>query len=448
MASPTCTLDVWKRLAKELVFKMTYAELMAANCVMVNAGSGVLVSAMSQDYSYVLTARHALEDHNVLTDHRGQPIRIIDVHRHPDAAHDEKYDCAVIQVEYVPDIKQSSLPAGSLEARAFLSLAGFPTLDRKGESPIKHYDGHLTSVAEDLMVFTVDGIPGHDSIVGMSGGGVYCLYDNHPYLVGVEFRMDRDTPEQQSGRVQCQGLNRFEEIIQAKKLAHMVPCFLECFSRLKNEIFSFNVISPQNVQKLQEKLGALADVLIAGGLPAPYELMVKYQRSLLVTTELPGAMQDKQLWVAYFEFVIICALVDGAPVLDEAYLEALERRRRFLYSSSSENWLRNLPEILRSARHMLDAKGTMVVASPQEDARELPEDSHLEYVLDDIGSVPTSGSMLRIDNINDPVYKTYTVTHMKGLRNKYVVLKEWEYGKAMPSAQLNIFREYYNEVIK
>ena len=97
---------------------------------------------------------------------------------------------------------------------------------------------------------------------------------------------------------------------------------------------------------------------------------------------------------------------------------------------------------------MLDAKGTMVVASPQEDARELPEDSHLEYVLDDIGSVPTSGSMLRIDNINDPVYKTYTVTHMKGLRNKYVVLKEWEYGKAMPSAQLNIFREYYNEVIK
>ncbi len=62
----------------------------------------------------------------------------------------------------------------------------------------------MTSVVNELIVFTVDGIPGKDTISGMSGG-VYHVDGNRPYLVGVEFRMDGDDQDQQYGRVQRQG---------------------------------------------------------------------------------------------------------------------------------------------------------------------------------------------------------------------------------------------------
>jgi tRNA A37 N6-isopentenylltransferase MiaA len=38
----------------------TASEVMQSYCVMVNGGSGVLVNAMTQDYSYVLTAAHVI----------------------------------------------------------------------------------------------------------------------------------------------------------------------------------------------------------------------------------------------------------------------------------------------------------------------------------------------------------------------------------------------------
>ena len=59
-------------------FNMTTSEIMQSYCVRVNSGSGVLVNAMTQDYSYVLTAAHAIEnvtDH-VVIDHQGNYLPV------------------------------------------------------------------------------------------------------------------------------------------------------------------------------------------------------------------------------------------------------------------------------------------------------------------------------------------------------------------------------------
>ncbi|HBY1597182.1 TPA: serine protease, partial [Klebsiella pneumoniae] len=73
---------------------------------------------------------------------------------------------------------------------------------------MKVQDGHMTSVRDHLIVFTVSGTPGKDAIDGMSGGGIYHVANERPYLVGVEFGMDSINKHQQYGRVQCQGLVR------------------------------------------------------------------------------------------------------------------------------------------------------------------------------------------------------------------------------------------------
>ncbi len=423
---------------------MNMYEQMSAHCVKVNDGSGVLVNAMSGEYSYVLTARHVLKKHNTLTNHVGAPIEVIDVHEHanPD------FDCAVIQVEYVSYIQQSTWLASLLKHHASLMVAGFPTTRRTSTDQIKHQDGKLTSFEDESFIFTAEGIPPKEVINGMSGSGVYYLHDGRIYLTGVEYRMDGDVTAEQFGRLKCHGLSHFEEIIAAIKLAPMVPYFLKCFSRLKKKIFGFNVIDPDNVKKLKEKLDLVADRLLSGKLPAPYELMLKYDKSLLLSRKNMSALQDKELWVAYFEFIIICVLIDDVDAVDDAYLQGLERKRRIIYSSTDAHWVRNLADILKAAKQMLDRNGTIVVISPQENAPVLPPQHCLENIIDDITSVPTSGSILQIDNVSEDTYKTFTVTHLKGLRNSCVVEKEWEYKIAKSSAQLPLFRRYYSAIVK
>lgn len=422
---------------------MTNDELIASHTIRVNSGSGVLVSALSQDYSYVLTAGHVLGADIELKDRLGQPLRVIDFHPHPDA------DCAIIQVEYVREVSQATWPAASLQDRANLTLIGFPKSNIGTETPIKIYKGHLASLIDNLIVCNLDGIPGQSSIIGMSGGGIYHLHNNLPYLVGIEYRMDDEDEEARYGRVRCYPLSRFDEIIEANGLAQMVPSFLECFSRLREHIFGYNVIEPQSVKNLQDALWGMADELVRRGLPAPYTLMQKYKGDLLVSSGRPNEIQDRELWEAYFEYLIICALIDDVDIVDDAYIESLERKRRILYTSDDTNWIRRLDEILKAAKRMLDENGTLIVSSPEGDPEKFPPKSKVGRIIKNIASIPTTGSFLKIDNAENSIYESFILTHLKALRKSCVVLNEDEFAATEPGTdQLLLFRDFYNEVIK
>lgn len=284
-----------------LDFNMSASEVMASYCVIVNDGSGVLVNAMTQAYSYVLTARHAIKLNaadNVVIDNTGKRMQVLEVLLYPDAKRNFAYDCGILKVAFDARVVQRASLTSDLPHRAFLTLVGFPATERASAHPIKHYDGHMTSDVDDFIIFTIDTIPGFATIKGMSGGGVYHVVGNEPRLVAVEFSMDGTSEDQQYGRVQCYGLIRFQEIITAHDSAPMVPPYLECFSRLRGNIFGFNVIDPHNVARLKAELLTFADSLVAYGIPAPYELMGKYQSDLLLDSQCPSEVQDLELWVA------------------------------------------------------------------------------------------------------------------------------------------------------
>ncbi len=431
---------------------MTVSERITKHSVKVNGGSGVLVNTMSLDYSYVLTADHVLEDNdsaNVVYNFRGEQLHIINVKRYPDVASRVEFDCALIQIEYIPNVEQFTLPSTLLEHRANLQIAGFPTSERQSTTPLKHYDGHMTSVHDEVITFTIDGIPGRDSIEGMSGGGVYHVKDNQPYLVGVECQMDSDHPELQFGRVQCRSLSRFEEIIRLYDLVPMVPSFLECFSRLKNNLFDFNVIEPRNVEGLHTALLEVADALVERGMPAPYTLMNQYKEQLLITEDKLEDIKDKHLWVSYFEFLIICILIDGVANANMEYIKSLERKRKILYSSDSKNWMRRLQDILLVAKNTLDKNGTMVITSPEDGADMQPSGLYTERIIKNIASVPSSGPFIKIDNAVDSVYKSFVVVHLNGLRKTCIVNREDDFGLLQGTNELlTLFRDSYNEIIK
>lgn len=420
---------------------MTIDELIISYAVKINGGSGVLVGALSQDYTYVFTAKHVLNATNQVT-RNGVPLQIIDQpYLHPEL------DCALIKVEFQQNVKQRNW-LGDVPSGAALSFAGFPDTNTNTDIPYKIYTGLQNSTLNDVVVCNLNNNPAQDAIVGMSGGGLYHVCNGYPYLVGVESRMDDEEEHLRWGRIRCFSTAVFEEIITQHNLALMAPSFMACFSQLKDDIFYFNAANPDNVLKLHRRLHEFADVLIGLGLPPPHDLMTRYNKKLLVGHETPAAVLDRDLWVAYFEFVIVCALIDECQNIDVDYIKGLETRRRFVYSGSNAHWIRHLSEILKTAKSTLDEHGVMIISSPQEEAPSLPDDEDLEEVIDDIASAPTPGAGGRIDDVHGEVYRTYTVAHMKGLRNEYVLKKHREYGRALVSKQLKIFRDYYNEIIK
>ncbi|WP_305812142.1 ABC-three component system protein [Photobacterium leiognathi] len=440
---------------------MTVSEILQSYCVKVNGGSGVLVNAMTQDYSYVLTAAHVIldEEGNIISDEEGN-IAVRDYQDNPlnvlselipqewRESRADRYDFAILIVNYQERLAQKCLPASDLSDQASLTLVGFPETERNSSDPIKQYTGHKISVANELLMLSLNGIPGTDTIKGMSGGGVYHVQDEKPLLVGVEFQMDGTGSEQQYGRAQCHSLARFEELITAYSSAPMIPAYLECFSNMRDRIFTFNVIDQNNVSNLKLELGRAADYLINNGLVPPYKVMEQYHSDLLVDPKNIGELKTYELWVAYLEFLVISVLIDQSAGADDAYLKGLERKRRLIYTSNGTNWVSRLEDLLKTARRLLDKDGTLIVASPESAARVLPPSFRLENVISNISVVPNQGPFPVIDSSESAILTSFKLTHLEGLRQRCVVDIEDEYPNLQAGKlQSDLLREKLSEII-
>lgn len=421
---------------------MSTDELIIAHAVKVNSGSGVLVSALSSEFTYVLTAKHVI-DGPITVSRNGQEISVIETpYNHPDC------DCSIIKVEYQSDVFQSVWD-GDLETGSRVSYVGYPRSNASSAIPYKIFSGSSNNKAHQIIVCNLDNSPSQESIEGMSGGGVYYIQDGLPHLWAVEFRMDDEDTEARYGRIRCYSIECFCQIIESNKLLPIAPFYMQCFSNLQRDIFHFEAAKPQNVEKLRRKLDEQANWLIEHEMPTPYDLMMRYQRELLLGKEEPDStILNKELWIAYLEFAVISSILDQTNVIDQQYLEGLDRKRRFIYSSHEGNWLCQLSDIFKIARDMLDISGTILISSPQENAVSLPDSEDIDEVIDDIASSPKFRELSRIDSAHIDILKSYSIAHLKGLRNEFILAKHREYGNNALGQQLNILKAHYDQAIK
>jgi hypothetical protein len=439
---------------------MTVSEIMQSYCVKVNGGSGVLVNAMTQDYSYVLTAAHVIPEKQndlVVHDYQGNPLTVLAVipqnlpSKEMIKAEPQRHDFAILKVDYQERVAQKCLPASDLIDRAKLTLVGFPETERESPNPIKEHTGNKASVANELIIMNLDGIPGTGTVRGMSGGGVYHVQGEKPLLIGVEFQMDGTTSEQQFGRVQCHSIARFEELLSDHSCAPMIPAYLECFSNMQDKIFPFNVDDPNNVSALKLELESAADYLISKGLLPPYKIMEQYHSDLLVDPENLNELKTCELWVAYLEFLVVSVLIDQSKMADDAYLKDLGRKRRLVYSSDGTNWIRRLDSLFKTARRLLDKGGTLIVASPESTAKVTATPTQLDKVINDISVVPTQGPFTAIDSVDSfesAMLASYTLTHLEGLQRECVVEIEGEYPNVPQGrSKSDLLREKLSEII-
>jgi hypothetical protein len=362
---------------------MSILEFIREHAVKVNDGSGALVHCLSEEYSYILTAKHNLKAQNNVETWTGKPINVLEVYQHVD-------DCALLKIPFMDGLPLVRHKNTKLDYQAEVVFGGFPghrASEKTAEERFKSYDGKAKQF-ESGFYLTIDGLPGKSLIDGASGGGVYLVAGERPYLVGIEIGMAGPQPKE-PGVVSCYDLSRFDEIVNANNLSPILPSFLSCFKKIRSSTFNYTLNNKQILQELRNDLHAKVNKLVRDGMPKPYELLALYDKGLIVNGQADNAIYDLELWSAYSEFLILHSILNDVPVMDLKYLQEIERSNRFIYSRSKEAWLQDLNNILSSARKLLDDGGVLVVSSGDIESQPVPEKEFIKYLVENI-AVPAA----------------------------------------------------------
>ncbi|MCS4493704.1 hypothetical protein NXS97_05730 [Pantoea sp. B623] len=384
---------------------MTIHEFIRMHAVKVNNGSGVLVHCLSDEFSYVLTAKHVVKpinktsgseknvdanedegkvDFDNLIEHtkvitwEGNIITVIDIYP-------GNNDCILLKIPLVHNLPLVRFKNNQFDHKSNVIFGGFPEYrdgEKDPERRFKTYEGKAKQVDKDFYL-TIEGFPPKTQIEGSSGSGVYLIVSGKPYLIGVEIEMAGPQPDE-PGVVLCYDMTRFDEIVEKNNLPAILPSFLSCFSKIKANTFDYKISDEDLLRSLRNQLHQRAQHLVNNGIPKPFELLKLYDKCLIVNGQDDDAIYDLDLWSAYSEFLILHSLLNDENSVSMDYLKKIERSSRFVYSRSPDGWLKDINNIISSARKLLDHGGMLVVSSKDNSSIPIADKGYIKHLVENI----------------------------------------------------------------
>lgn len=414
---------------------------MKEHTVIVCDGSGVLIQPMSEDYSYILTAKHVLCACENGRKHECRTKCVCNKYLQPADIKVEKYNGELINIidRIVDDLHDIAIlktdrvwgttlvrSVDDIERNQTIYILGYPETRRRatGDNRINEYEGTVGRVQDSTFSVNITFKPGHDQVRGTSGGGCYKNIAGEVFLCAIEIKMEGNVDKEFHGRVECIPLSIFDKLIlkNFESYAQILPPYLNCFSRIIRKSFQFQGLSIRNSTEFLKKiLHEFAENNLSD-LPKPLEVYRYYKNSLLIrNTPVDDALHIK-LWIAFLEFIIICSIVDEEQTLDFSYIERSSTKRKFLFSATKENWFLLLNDIYTSDLRGLAKDGVIIVSTGNYHGKHTPSPKALENVIADIGRF--THTHIQIDSpLKNPV-RDFKLQHWSGLHDQCVVSEE------------------------
>ncbi|CAG4886916.1 ABC-three component system protein [Paraburkholderia saeva] len=394
--------------------------------VMVNDGSGVLVTALSADHSYVLTARHNLlkertnvaslmePNETVVKLRDGTEIEVRQLIVSP------MLDIAVIVV--VSQTLEPTATSTSVEMEQSMWLVGFPEIRRNLNDPLRLFTGQIESFGAMSIDVSTKSFAPVDEVRGVSGGGVYIKAAKRWILVAVECEMEGRLQEGHNW-LRCIGIPAFDDLIREHGFPPILPPFLLSFSRLADAAFPLPGFEcPATLQRLRTVLLSVIRTNLATDSPTPNGILSAFGKRLLVQEDPECSLLDRKLWISWLEYLTLSVLLDRPQVVDADYIETLRSRRRFLYSGSDGEWTAFVERIIQSDLGDLADDGLVLVSNRIEGSPAKTRSIRdLSRVVPDIG-LPLSGA-LDIGIPRKPIGKV-KLFHLDGLHMDCIVRQE------------------------
>lgn len=398
-----------------------------SHVVMVNNGSGVIIQAARGEYSYILTAKHVLEiedgsleycdvDEITITKMSGERIelarRIISAN----------YDIAILITSNKLD-SDLQISISKPERNRNVLYYGYPTIRRElvPRDKLREYPGKINEIELDRFSVSLDGMPQWGEVVGASGGGVFAEIGGDIFLLGVESRVEGVVDREFHGRVLCTPISMIENIISEEGLERIYPPSMASFIGLVDKTFNCfaQAEDPNNLRFLISQLQNRGSTLNPSNDINPFVLYEKFKRKLLIRDCPEQNLYNEDLWIAYFEFLIISCIIDDVDVVDFSYIDDNSTRRRFLFSTDKDNWIWKLMDIFRSDFRGLKRGGKIVVSTGDSAPKHEARSSSLQQVVVDIGRGQRNEIMVD-SGITNPAID-FKVYNLMGLHRLCVV---------------------------
>ncbi len=437
-------------------------DAMARHSVMVNEGSGVLIQAASEEYCYVLTAKHVVEGKAIeqidITDTKDEKITPIEVYYH--SAHG--LEAAIIKVEPQTELIISAY-ADMGEVPELLRLRGFSGKVRaQGKScleQLKSYDLHLINPnpSQTFWEYRNASFAPYDDIKGCSGGGVFCLVqkssDCEAFLAGIEFEIVDHSDGMEHQHLGCIPVFVFNEIIAANQLAVLKPLHLNDFKYLSGGMFPLSYyqhILPFERDKFAPLLNWVkthCNRNLQNFSLTPLQILSDFDRYLCIDGRNSIELEDKVCWERYLEFLTLVSIANDKN-FEELNPEDLFNEFRVVYLRSCEPWTVHFEEVLTVDTSSLSGNGKILLFfnDVKGENAVIPKDQVDSCITNIFGARSDTGAIDAAETIRK---KGHTLIHWASLHDENIFSQRNELQDIKePETGLVKVRELYRQYLE
>lgn len=459
--------------------------------VIVDCGTGVLFQPMTDDYFYILTAKHNLqnkvgdnyvdkEDNSVIKlvrfifednvfNTEEIPFKLIKgqtYFSHPDM----NVDAAILKVRF-DEYKKFEINLLNISEDTTINsdayLCGFP--DDKRKANLYDYQAQFTNhtilqntnnvgAKKSVRLLENQTI---DTIVGMSGGGIVKLNDNYFKLIGIQSQMTNTFSGQ--NEIDFLPIVCFNEIVLefSDRLNALLPPYLSNFSYLKEKVFNINAGPDDNeIVFTRNFLKNKANQIINSDI-TPIGIKDFFKERLILDIKDLTILNDEIIYATWLEFLVIMNIAKNKVhcFLD---LEELFNKVRLIYKNTHSQWQGNdfLKECMNCDLSDLQVNGTVLINTDV-----LPEKNQVHHYKIEKGSIISSIDFLRkdyqngnfgdvfIDNAGGEtkefVFDKFTFIHFEFLKKFLIIEKSEEFKDFNSTNQtelLNKLNSIYGEL--
>lgn len=403
---------------------MTLDEKYQKISLMIDNGTGVLFQPMSNEYTYILTAKHNLQFKNnddvcidknkediVLKNNSGivLELEIINMYHH------SNLDISILKIEYYEIPYFVNFLTNREPHKTYFSFYGYPRTRRNQDIKDRLFKLEYNNQPNtDLIVMKNTEASSQPEIVGCSGGGVFFEENEELYLLGIERKMDAESTQEESNTsVNVVPIKKFFEIVDlySDELTQLLPPYIDSFVNFLEESFLLdNMISNKNdVQSVLRQ--CITDKIKV----VPSDFLDRNCINI-IKSNINDNVNNKALWIMYIEFLVFCKIVKEYDEFNITSVEEIVNDFKFVFGKSKE-WTALIPDVFKSDLSSLLSGGTIFIGC---DGDSNPRRTEiLRDSLINIDRRPSRTEMNIDDGISNP-FQELKVKHIRDIQGKIV----------------------------
>jgi hypothetical protein len=446
------------------------AEDLKRYSVRVGEGSGCFFQPMTNEYTYILTAKHlfsALQNgaeidiFRHLKNEDGWSEELIpftlelgvNYFPHPQA------DASILKIDYLDGFKELFVK-NEINENVGYQLCGFPSQNRdsaEGERYSPYRVERILASGNYCHMAQLFGTVNYDNVAGMSGGGFLKIETDHLSILGIQSRMATNAV-QALGQIGFIPIKYYNQIIDANEnagaLEKLLPAYLKSFSFFEDEIFSI-ITGPQEVivsrrDKLTELLKVKASEIRDSDITPNY-IKEHLSNRLLLLEQTNFDLQKRGIWRMWLEFLTILNIAKNKAHSLADMPVVFEKVRIFFSDIHQDFWTAHLMDLPKLDYSGLGPDGIVIVASNIPSVDREMEILDLSKITSNIAEARKKYAQTHlghdIDVASEFPLEKYKFINISAFKERVVTELDEDFDNSLPNESLATLKRLYERFI-